>query len=72
MELKALTEEDLYSILTVPKYNLLMQQEALMATEGITVEFTEDGKKEMAKTAHAANQTVQNIGARRLHTVVER
>lgn len=70
--LQPLTEEDLVRVLTEPQYNLLAQQKALLKTEGVDVVFTEDSVKEMAKIAFECNRTVENIGARRLHTVVEK
>lgn len=72
VELKALTEQDLYRILTEPEQNLIIQQKALMKTEGVELEFTDDAVKEIARVAAEVNRTLENIGARRLHTVVER
>lgn len=72
VELQALTEKDLYAILTEPVNNVLRQQTELLKTEGIQLEFTQDGIREIAKVAHESNRTVENIGARRLHTIVER
>ncbi|KAH9586294.1 Clp ATPase [Trypanosoma melophagium] len=72
VELKALNEEDIRRILCEPKFNLLMQQKALMKTENIDVEFTEDGINELARVTTTVNANGQNIGARRLHTVIER
>lgn len=71
VELTALTEKDFYKILTEPKFNLLEQQRALMRTEGVDVVFTEDGIKELARVTCVSNTQGQNIGARRLHTVLE-
>merc|ERR1711865_533635 len=71
-ELEALTEDQLYQILTEPKHNLLAQQRALLATENVMLEFTEDAVREIARVAALANRTIENIGARRLHTVIER
>jgi ATP-dependent HslUV protease ATP-binding subunit HslU len=72
VELKALTQADLRRILTEPDFNLLQQQSALLATEGVRVDFTDDGIDEIAKVAHEVNSTQQNIGARRLRTIVAR
>ena len=72
VELKGLTEEDLYRILTEPVANLVRQQVELLATEGVTLVFEDDAIREMARMAAKLNQTVENIGARRLHTVMER
>lgn len=72
VELSPLGEEDLLRILTQPEHALLKQHQALLATEGVEVEFTEDGAQEMAHLAYEINRTGQNIGARRLVTVVEK
>jgi len=72
VELQGLTEEDLYKILTEPVANLLRQQVELIATEGITLTFDDDAVKEIARMAALLNKTVENIGARRLHTALER
>ncbi|KAG5510527.1 hypothetical protein JKF63_06824 [Porcisia hertigi] len=72
VELQALTEEDFRRILTEPKYNLLRQQVEMMNTEKIEVVFTEDGVRELAKVTCAVNAQTQNIGARRLNTILER
>lgn len=72
VELKPLTEEDLYLILTVPESNLLKQQVALMGTEQMKLNFTEPAIREIAAVAYEVNATIENIGARRLHTVIER
>ena len=72
VELRALTEEDFVRILTEPQASLVRQYTALMATEGVTLDFTEDGIGEIAKIAAEVNGSVENIGARRLQTVVER
>ncbi len=72
VELRALTEEDFRRILTEPDYSLIKQYEALLLTEGVTVEFTENGIVEIAKISAHLNETVENIGARRLHTVLEK
>ncbi|MGQ9494945.1 MAG: ATP-dependent protease ATPase subunit HslU [Thermoanaerobaculaceae bacterium] len=72
VELSPLGEKDLLRILTQPEHALLKQHQALLATEGVEVEFTEDGAQEMAHLAYELNRTGQNIGARRLVTVVEK
>merc|ERR1719416_387959 len=72
VELNGLTENDLYKILTEPVANLLRQQTELIATEGVTLTFDDDALREIARTAAYLNRTVENIGARRLHTVMER
>lgn len=72
VELRALTEEDFVRILTETDNALTRQYTALMATEEVTVEFTEDGIAALAKIAAEVNQSVENIGARRLYTVIER
>ena len=72
VELKALTREDFRRILTEPEANLIRQNQALLATENVTLEFTDDAVEAMADAAVAANSAIENIGARRLITVVER
>ena len=72
VELKGLSEHDLYRILTEPEMNMIAQQKALMKTEGIDLVFTNEAIEHIAKLAHKVNKTVENIGARRLHTVLER
>jgi ATP-dependent HslUV protease ATP-binding subunit HslU len=72
VELKALTRDDFKRILTEPEANLIRQNQALLATEGVEVVFTDDAVEAMADAAVAANSTVENIGARRLQTVMER
>merc|ERR1711871_1125024 len=72
VELNALSEEDMYRILTEPVTNILRQQAELLATEQVKLEFTEDAKREIARVASLANKTIENIGARRMHTVLER
>lgn len=72
VELDALTEEDFVRILTEPNNALLKQQEALLAAEGVTIEFTDDGVREIARTAFEVNARTENIGARRLHTILEK
>ncbi|MCZ6776724.1 MAG: ATP-dependent protease ATPase subunit HslU [Ignavibacteria bacterium] len=70
VELSSLTEEDFVKILTVPQNALIKQYKALVETEGIHAEFEEDGIKEIAKIASEVNDQVENIGARRLHTIM--
>ncbi|WP_100157723.1 HslU--HslV peptidase ATPase subunit [Proteus columbae] len=72
VELQALTAEDFERILTEPNASLTKQYEALMATEGVSISFTEDGIRKIAESAWRVNETTENIGARRLHTVLER
>merc|ERR1711865_456216 len=72
VELKGLTEDDMYRILTEPVTNVLRQQAELLATEQVKLEFTECAKREIARVASLANKTIENIGARRMHTVLER
>jgi ATP-dependent HslUV protease ATP-binding subunit HslU len=72
VELKALTRDDMRRILTEPEASLLKQYVALMATEGVTLEFTEDAIDALADVAVAVNSAIENIGARRLQTVMER
>ncbi|RMG28318.1 MAG: ATP-dependent protease ATPase subunit HslU [Gammaproteobacteria bacterium] len=72
VELDALTVEDFVRILTEPDASLTEQYAALMATEGVTLEFTDDGVREIARVAWEVNERTENIGARRLHTVMER
>jgi ATP-dependent HslUV protease ATP-binding subunit HslU len=72
VELNALTSEDFERILTEPDAALTVQYKALMNTEGVNIEFTEDGVRQIAKSAFEVNETAENIGARRLHTIMER
>ena len=72
VELRALTEHDFVRILTETDNALTRQYSALMGTEGVEVSFTEDGIQALAKIAAEVNQSVENIGARRLYTVLER
>ena len=72
VELRALTEEDFVRILTEPEASLIKQYKALMATEDVTLDFTKNGIAEIAKISAEVNASVENIGARRLHTVMER
>jgi ATP-dependent HslUV protease ATP-binding subunit HslU len=70
VELDSLTEDHLYRILTEPKNALLKQYEALLATEGIALTFEDEAIRAIAKTAARVNADVENIGARRLHTIL--
>ncbi len=72
VELKPLTKEDFVRILTEPKNALTKQYKALLETEGVEIEFTSDGIEEIARIAEEANTKAENIGARRLHTVIEK
>ena len=72
VELSALTPEDFERILTEPSASLTEQYQALLATEGLQVEFSKDGLRRIAETAWHVNEKTENIGARRLHTVMER
>ncbi len=72
VELNSLDEDILYQILTRPKNSLLKQYQALLSIEGIKLEFDEEAIKAMAKISHVTNEKTEDIGARRLHTVIER
>jgi len=72
VELDSLNEDALYQILTQPKNSLLKQYIALLSTENVELEFEDEAIKEIARIAHAANEKMEDIGARRLHTVIER
>ncbi|MEX5412555.1 HslU--HslV peptidase ATPase subunit [Atlantibacter hermannii] len=72
VELQALTAEDFERILTEPNASVTVQYKALMATEGVNIDFTDDGIKRIAQAAWQVNESTENIGARRLHTVLER
>ncbi len=72
VELQSLTVEDFVRILTEPKSSLTKQSIALLDTEGLKLEFTPEALEEMAKFAFRVNETTENIGARRLHTIMER
>lgn len=72
VELKALSVEDLEAILTEPEASLIRQYKALMGTENVTLDFSSEAISEIAKVAAEINQTVENIGARRLQTILER
>lgn len=71
VELNPLTQSDFVRILTEPQNALIIQYKALLSTEGITLNFTKTAIAEIAKMAYEANETMENIGARRLHTVME-
>ncbi len=72
VELQPLTKEDFIKILTQPKNALIKQYKALMATEGVEIEFTDDAIEAIAEIAEQVNEKTENIGARRLHTILER
>src|SRR5580693_1428084 len=72
VELKGLNRDDLCRILTEPQASLVTQYKALMATEGIDLDFRPDAIEEIARLAEQINSTIENIGARRLHTILER
>jgi ATP-dependent HslUV protease ATP-binding subunit HslU len=72
VELSDLTEEDFARILREPKNSLIKQQVSLLKTEGLEIEFTDDAIEAIAEASYEANRKNQNIGARRLHTVLER
>jgi len=72
VELKSLTTEDFIRILTEPDASLTLQYTALISTEDVSLEFVESGVKRLAEVAFQVNETTENIGARRLHTVMER
>jgi ATP-dependent HslUV protease ATP-binding subunit HslU len=70
VELNSLTEEDFVKILTLPQNALTKQYSALLETEGIQLEFQEDGIRAIARMATQVNDQIENIGARRLHTIM--
>ena len=72
VELAPLTKEDFVKILTEPRGALVQQYQALLATEGVTLDFSKDGVEEIAVTAVQVNERTENIGARRLFTIMER
>jgi ATP-dependent HslUV protease ATP-binding subunit HslU len=72
VELEALSVEDFIRILTEPDASLCTQYRALLETEGVSIEFAESGVRRIAEVAYQVNQKTENIGARRLHTVLER
>jgi ATP-dependent HslUV protease ATP-binding subunit HslU len=72
VELRALNADDFTRILTEPRASLTEQYAALMATEGVQLRFTDEAVRRIAEIAFRVNETTENIGARRLHTVMER
>ena len=72
VELKALTEQDFVRILSQTRASLTEQYQALLGTEGVTVEFADDGIRALARIAAEVNEALENIGARRLQTVMEK
>jgi ATP-dependent HslUV protease ATP-binding subunit HslU len=72
VELEPLTGADLERILREPKNSLIRQYTELLATEGVALHFTDDAIAELARIASSVNERTQNIGARRLHTILER
>jgi ATP-dependent HslUV protease ATP-binding subunit HslU len=72
VELSNLVEDDFVRILSEPSSSLTQQYTELLATEGVRLEFSEDGIRALARCAFQLNQTTQNIGARRLHTLLEK
>ncbi|MFG1495082.1 ATP-dependent protease ATPase subunit HslU [Saccharospirillum sp. HFRX-1] len=72
VELDALTPNDFKRILTEPDYCITEQYKALMSAEGLTIEFADDAIEALAQTAYQVNESTENIGARRLHTIMER
>ncbi len=72
VELKPLTRQDFYRILTEPEANLILQYKELMKTENFALEFEDDAIREIAALAAEVNESVENIGARRLHTILEK
>ena len=72
VELSALSKDDFIKILKEPENNLIKQYEQLIATEGVTLIFTEDAIAEVANIASKVNEDIENIGARRLHTILEK
>jgi len=72
VELESLTEDDFGRILREPRNALTMQYTALLGTEGVTLQFSDDAIAEIARYAALVNEKTENIGARRLHTILER
>lgn len=72
MTLKGLTENDFYRVLTEPSSNLLKQQVEMLKTENVHVSFTDAAIREIARVTFETNNNIENIGARRLHTVIEK
>ena len=71
MQLEALTKDDFVRILTQPQNAIIKQYKALLATDNIEIEFTDDAIDRIAKYAYDFNENCENIGARRLHTIIE-
>ncbi len=72
VELNSLTKDDFRRILTEPHNALIKQYTSLLETEGVKIRFTEDSIEQLARTACLLNQEMENIGARRLHTIMEK
>jgi ATP-dependent HslUV protease ATP-binding subunit HslU len=72
VELQALTIDDFEKILTEPRASITAQYKALMATEGVNINFTQEGIRNIAEAAWKVNESMENIGARRLHTILEK
>ena len=72
VQLQALSQEDLVCILKEPESSLIKQYKALLAVENVNLDFTDDGIKEIARLAYKVNNDIENIGARRLHTLLEK
>lgn len=72
VELSSLSQDDYVRILTQPENSLVRQFQALLGVEGVAIEFTPDGLNEIARCAYSMNERIENIGARRLHTITER
>jgi ATP-dependent HslUV protease ATP-binding subunit HslU len=72
VELSSLDQDDFVRILTEPTNSLVRQYKALLATEGVSIEFADDGVRTIAEIAASVNERTENIGARRLHTVIEK
>ena len=72
VELTDLTRDDFLRVLTEPQHSLTKQYSELLRTEGVELRFTQDGIEALAELAYDLNRTTQNIGARRLHTIIER
>jgi hypothetical protein len=70
VEMDSLTESDFYDILTIPQNALTKQYEAMLRSEGVELSFTDDAIKEIARIAAEVNSAIENIGARRLHTIL--
>ena len=72
VNLQPLSENDMYKILTEPKHNLVKQQVELLKQDSVNLNFSEESIREISKMADKMNRTIENIGARRLHTIVEK